>query len=54
MQMDYLKQFAVRPGAKVHLEKIDPGFKDKQESHETAAPEIQKHLERIARLQYLL
>ena len=52
--MDYVKKFTVEPGAKVHFARIDPGFKDKHESHETAAPEIQKHVERIAKLQYLL
>lgn len=52
--MDYRKSFMIDPGAKVRLCKIDPGFKNKHESHETAAPEIQKHLGRIAKLQYLL
>jgi hypothetical protein len=42
--MDYRKRFVVEPGARVRLGKIDPAFKDKHESHETAAPELQKHI----------
>src|SRR5271167_1529071 len=52
--MDYRKRFAVEPAAKVRLGKIDPSFKDKHESHDMAAPEIQKHVERMAKQQYLL
>ena len=52
--MDYRKRFVVEPGARVRLGKIDPAFKDKHESHETAAPELHKHIERRAKLQYLL
>jgi hypothetical protein len=52
--MDYRKSFATEPGAKVRLGKIDPAFKDKHESHDTAAPEIQRHVERMGKLQYLL
>jgi PPK2 family polyphosphate:nucleotide phosphotransferase len=52
--MDCRKRFVVEPGAKVRLGKIDPAFKDKHESHEAAMPEIEKHVERTAKLQYLL
>ena len=53
--MNYHKRFAVEPDAKVRLDKIAPGFKDKQgESHKDAASEIQKHVERLAKAQYLL
>jgi PPK2 family polyphosphate:nucleotide phosphotransferase len=52
--MDLRKQFAVEPGAKVRLAKIDPSYAGKHETHEKALPEIQKHVERMARLQYLL
>jgi polyphosphate kinase 2 (PPK2 family) len=51
--MDYRKSFAMAPGTKVRLGKIDPAFKDKHEAADTAA-EIQKHVERMAKLQYLL
>ena len=53
--MNYSKKFVVEPGAKVRLDKIDPGFKDKHdESHKDAMPKIQKHVERLAKAQYLL
>jgi PPK2 family polyphosphate:nucleotide phosphotransferase len=44
----------VEPGAKVHLAKIDPSYTGKHETHEKALPEIQKHIERMDKLQYLL
>jgi PPK2 family polyphosphate:nucleotide phosphotransferase len=52
--MDYCKRFAVEPGTKVRLRKVDPDFTGKHESHSQAAPEIQRHLDRVAKLQYLL
>ena len=38
--MGYRKRFVVEPGTKVRLGKIDPAFKDKHESHDTAKAEI--------------
>jgi PPK2 family polyphosphate:nucleotide phosphotransferase len=52
--MDYRDQFIVKPHDKVHLARIDPSYTGGHESHEKARPEIQKHLERMDRLQYLL
>ena len=52
--MDYRKNFMVEPGAKVRLSKIDPSYTGKHETHEKAIPEIQKHVERMDKLQYLL
>lgn len=52
--MDYRKKFAVEPGAKVRLAKIDPSYTGKHESHDEALPEIQENLERLGKLQYLL
>jgi PPK2 family polyphosphate:nucleotide phosphotransferase len=53
--MNYRKRFVVEPGAKVRLGKIAPEFKDNHdESHDSARPEIQKHVERMAKAQYLL
>ena len=52
--MDYRKKFVVDPGAKVRLVKIDPSYTGKQKSHDEALPEIQKNLERMDKLQYLL
>ena len=52
--MDYRKKFVVQPATKVRLGKIDPAFKDQHESHESATPEIEKHVKRMGMLQYLL
>ena len=52
--MDYRKKFLVEPGAKVRLSKIDASYTGKNETHETALPKIQKHAERMDKLQYLL
>jgi len=52
--VDYRKKFVVEPGTRVQLGKIDPGFKDKHESHDSAKREIENHVERMAKLQYLL
>jgi PPK2 family polyphosphate:nucleotide phosphotransferase len=52
--MDYRERFLIEPATSVRLGKIDPAFRDKHESRESAAPEILKHVERIAKLQYLL
>ncbi|MDD1632246.1 MAG: polyphosphate kinase 2 family protein [Methylococcaceae bacterium] len=52
--MSYRKKFIVEPGEKVHLDKIDPSYHGKHESHEKAMPEIQEHVARMDKLQYLL
>ena len=52
--MDYRKKFVVEPGSKVRLSKIDPSYTGKHKSHEKALPEIQKNVERMDKLQYLL
>ena len=52
--MDYRKKFMVEPGAKVRLSKIDASYTGKDETHEQALPEIQTHVERMDKLQYLL
>lgn len=52
--MDYRKKFVVEPGAKVRLSKIDASFAGEHNSHEKAAPELQKQLERLDKLQELL
>ncbi len=52
--MDYGAKFRVKPGKKVQLAHIDPSYTGKHPSHQKAAPEIAKHVERIDRLQYLL
>src|SRR6516164_3802910 len=52
--MDYRKEFVVEPGAKVRLSKIDASYRGKHKTHEAAVPEMQKHIERLGKLQYLL
>lgn len=52
--MDYRKELIVKPGSKVKLANIDPGFHGAHESHEKAMPEIQKELQRMGELQYLM
>jgi polyphosphate kinase 2 (PPK2 family) len=52
--MDYRERFAVESGAKVRLARIDPFDTGRNETNEKALPEIQDHVERMAKLQYLL
>lgn len=52
--MDYRKKFIVEPGQKVRLAKVDPSYTGEHESHETALPQIQNHVARMDKLQYLL
>jgi len=52
--MDYRKKFAVERGSKLRLSKIDASYTGKHETHEKALPEIQAHVERMDKLQYLL
>jgi len=52
--MPYRKEFIVEPSATVRLAKIDPSYRGRQETHETARPEIAKQRARMERLQYLL
>lgn len=49
--MDYRKKFVVEPGTKVRLSKIDASFAGEHKSHEKAAPELQKQIERLDKLQ---
>src|SRR5262249_3714327 len=52
--MDYREKFAVTPGAKVRLAKIDASYTGEHESHEKSQPEIEKQVQRMDKLQYLL
>lgn len=52
--MAYRKAFMVEPESKVSLDKIDPSFTGKHESHEKAKGEIDENLERLRKAQYLL
>jgi PPK2 family polyphosphate:nucleotide phosphotransferase len=52
--MTYLERFRVRPGARVKLAEIDPSFKDRRESQEAAAGEIERYRKRLCDLQEML
>ncbi len=52
--MNYSKQFLVKPGSKVDLSKIDASFKDQHESHEHALSEIEACGKKMQQQQYLM
>lgn len=52
--MDYRKRFRVEPGQKIRLVERDPSDTGKHASHDAAAQEIQKYVECMDKLQYLL
>jgi PPK2 family polyphosphate:nucleotide phosphotransferase len=54
MGKTYGEEFIVRPGAKLHLDRIDPSYKGKHKSQETAALAIAESLAQMRRLQELL
>jgi len=51
---NYLKKFIVQPGTKIRLKHFDPDYHGKHESHQDALPEIQKYVEKMAQLQFLM
>jgi PPK2 family polyphosphate:nucleotide phosphotransferase len=51
---NYWKKFIVEPGTKIRLKHFDPDYHGKHESREQALPEIQKYVEKMAQLQYLM
>jgi PPK2 family polyphosphate:nucleotide phosphotransferase len=51
---DFLKTFAVKPGSRVKLHDIDPGYHGHHVSHDEALPEIQSDMQKMDRLQYLM
>jgi PPK2 family polyphosphate:nucleotide phosphotransferase len=52
--LNYSRKFRVDHGSKVKLRDIDPDFKDRHESHESAQAEIDDHARRLRELQELL
>ena len=52
--MDYRKQFMVKPGTKVKLNEIDPGYTGKNVSEEEALADTEKYRDKLRKLQYLL
>jgi PPK2 family polyphosphate:nucleotide phosphotransferase len=51
--MNYLERFRVRPGTQVKLADIDPSFKDRHDSQEDAAEEIEHYRQRLYELQQM-
>jgi PPK2 family polyphosphate:nucleotide phosphotransferase len=54
MTMDYRKRFRVKPGNRVKLSEIDPGYKGRHFSDSRAQADIEKFRAKLTRLQYLL
>jgi PPK2 family polyphosphate:nucleotide phosphotransferase len=52
--LDYRKQFRVKPGAKLRLNKLDPSDTGEQESEDEAKEDTQHCLHKLARQQTLL
>ena len=52
--MDYRKEFVVKPGTKVKLGKLDPGYTGKHMSEQDALATLQKHCGDLRKLQSLL
>jgi PPK2 family polyphosphate:nucleotide phosphotransferase len=52
--MNYSKQFIVKPGDAVDLDRIDPGFTGKHANKADAADEMQSDIDKLNDLQYLL
>jgi PPK2 family polyphosphate:nucleotide phosphotransferase len=52
--MDYRKPFRVKPGTRVRLSEINPGYKGKHVSESHAKAEVEKYRAKLARQQYLL
>jgi PPK2 family polyphosphate:nucleotide phosphotransferase len=51
---NYLKRLVVKPGSKIRLKHLDPGYHGKHESHKSALPEIQRYVQKMEQLQYLM
>jgi PPK2 family polyphosphate:nucleotide phosphotransferase len=52
--MDYRKKLVVEPGTRVKLSKIDPAYTGKHASEKGALLEVQRHVEKLCKLQFLL
>jgi PPK2 family polyphosphate:nucleotide phosphotransferase len=51
---NYRKKLIVKPGSRIRLKHFDPSYHGKHESRESALPEIQKNLQKMDQLQYLM
>jgi PPK2 family polyphosphate:nucleotide phosphotransferase len=51
---NYLKKFLIKPDSKIRLKHFDPDYHGKHDSRESALPGIQKNLQKMEQLQYLM
>src|SRR3982751_3059958 len=51
---NYLNKLIVEPGSKIRLKHFDPGYHGKHESHKSAMADIEKHVQQMQELQYLM
>ena len=52
--MDYAKKFRLEPNSKVKLDQIDAGYKGEHEDKDSARLELEKYVQRLHDLQYLM
>lgn len=52
--MDYRKEFEVKPGTKVKLSRIDPGYKGKHVDRKAAEADLEQYCANVSKQQYLL
>ena len=52
--MEYSKKFKVEPGSKVKLDAVNAGYKGEHEDKDSARPELEKYVQKLLGLQYLL
>jgi len=52
--VNYFERFRVQPGSRVRLKDVDPAFKDRHQSHEDAAEEVEQYRKRLFALQEML
>lgn len=49
-----VEKLLVKPGSKIRLRDIDPGYHGRYESHQAALPDIESHRQKMDQLQYLM
>jgi PPK2 family polyphosphate:nucleotide phosphotransferase len=52
--MDYRTKFLVKPGERIKLHKVDANYTGEHDSKKDALPKIEKHCDRLAKLQQVL
>jgi hypothetical protein len=52
--VDYRNQLIVKPGQKLSLKDVDPGFKGYNETHESAAQDLERYRQKLGQMQSVL